>query len=64
MLHSPILANEKQALIQGLVQCCCFVCWLAGLFSLSHISAYFAAKTQEINSFFLKEISTLPEASL
>lgn len=63
MLHSPVLANEKQALIQGLVQCC-FVCWLAGLFSLSRISAYFAAKTQEINRFFLKEISTLPEASL
>lgn len=44
--YSPILSDEKQALVQGLVQCCFFVCWLDGLFSLSQISAYFAAKKQ------------------
>lgn len=50
-MHSSILSNEKQALVEGLVQCCCFVCSLGVLFSLSHISAYFAAKTQERNAF-------------
>lgn len=57
-MHSFILSNEKQALVEGLVQYCCFVCWLGVSFSLTHISAYVAAKTQERN-IFLKNLPFL-----
>lgn len=61
-MRSFILSNEKHALVEGLVHYCCFVCWLGVSFSLSHVSAYIAAKTQEINHFLKK--STLPVATM
>lgn len=60
----PFFSNEKQG-IHTRIGTVLLFCLLVGQgFLLSHISAYFSAKTQEINLVFLKEISTLPAASL